>query len=61
MYVLVINTAESQQCFEELIPFLLMARGMIKENLIDQELIYAYAKCGQRHLPELEAFISEPN
>jgi len=38
-----------------------MARGMIKENLIDQELIYSYAKCGQRHLPELEAFISEPN
>ena len=29
--------------------------------MIDSELVFAYARCGQRYLPELEAFISEPN
>ena len=29
--------------------------------MIESELVFAYASCGQRHLPELEAFISEPN
>lgn len=38
-----------------------MARALLKEQMIDSELIYAYAKCGQRFLGELEAFISEPN
>ena len=34
---------------------------MLKEQMIDSELIFAYAMCGQRYLPELETFISEPN
>lgn len=38
-----------------------MARAALKEQMIDSELVFAYAKCGQRHLPELEQFISEPN
>ena len=38
-----------------------MARSLLKETMIDSELIYAYAKCGQRYLPDLETFISEPN
>lgn len=61
MYALVIGTAGNQDCFEELVQYLLMARSLLKEQMIDSELIFAYAKCGQRYLPELEAFISEPN
>ena len=61
MYALVIGTAENQDCFDDLIQYLLMARSMLKEAMIDSELIFAYAKCGQRYLGELEAFISEPN
>jgi hypothetical protein len=38
-----------------------MARATMKEQMIDNELIFAYAKCGNRYLPELEAFISEPS
>lgn len=38
-----------------------MARALLKEQMIDSELIFAYAKCGQRFLGELEAFITEPN
>jgi clathrin heavy chain len=38
-----------------------MARSLLKEQMIDSELVFAYAKCGQRYLPELEQFISEPN
>ncbi len=54
MYALVIGTAGNQDCYEELVSFLLMARSMLKEQMIDSELIFAYAKCGQRYLPELE-------
>jgi len=60
MYAMVIGTAENQDCFEDLVQFLLMARGMLKEPMIDCELVFAYAKCGARYLPDLEAFISEP-
>jgi clathrin heavy chain len=38
-----------------------MARKSIKDQKIDSELIYAYAKNGERFLPELESFVSEPN
>lgn len=27
--------------------------------MIDSELVFAYAKCGARYLPDLEAFIAE--
>lgn len=29
--------------------------------MVDSELVYAFARCGQRRLPDLEVFISEPN
>lgn len=38
-----------------------MARALLKEQMIDSELIFAYAKCGSRYLGDMEAFISEPN
>jgi len=38
-----------------------MARTMLKEQMIDSELVFAYAKCGQRFLTDLETFISDPN
>lgn len=38
-----------------------MARKTIKDSKIDSELIYAYAKNGDKYLPDLEAFVSEPN
>jgi clathrin heavy chain len=38
-----------------------MARKSIKDSRIDSELIYAYAKNGERYLSDLEGFVSEPN
>jgi clathrin heavy chain len=61
MYMMVINIAQNQECFEELVQFLLMARKTLKEQIIDSELIFSYAKCGDKYLGELENFISEPN
>lgn len=61
MYMMVINIAQTQECFEELVSFLTMARKTLKEKVIDQELIFAYAKCGDKFVGELENFIAEPN
>ena len=61
MYMMVINIAQTQECYEELVQFLLMARQTQKQKVIDEELIFAFAKCGDKHLGELENFISEPN
>ncbi len=61
MYMPVINIAKNQECWEELVQFLLMARKKLKEQIIDSELIFAYASCGEKFLGELENFISEPN
>jgi hypothetical protein len=44
-----------------LIAYLLMARKTLKDTRVDSELIYAYAKGGERYLPDLEAFVSDPN
>jgi len=38
-----------------------MARAFLKEQMIDNELIFAYAKCGNRYLGELENFIADPS
>lgn len=38
-----------------------MARKTIKDVKVDSELIYAYAKGGEKYLPDLEQFVSEPN
>lgn len=61
MFERVIFLSQQQNEYAELVNFLLMARKTIKDQKIDSELIYAYAKNGERHLPDLEAFVSEPN
>jgi len=61
MYMVVINIGQNQECWEELVQFLLMARNSMKEQVIDSELIFCYAKCGDKYLGEMENFISDPN
>ena len=46
---------------EELIKYLLMARANMKDQRVDNELIFAYAKGGERWLGDLETFVGEPN
>jgi clathrin heavy chain len=60
-YMMVINIGQNQECWEELVQFLLMARTSMKEQTIDSELIFSYAKCGDRYLGEMENFIGDPN
>lgn len=56
----VIDLAESTDHFEPLVKYLLMARQTKqRDNIIDSELIYAYAQT--ERLDELEDFIGEPN
>ena len=61
MYMMVINLGQNQECYEELVQFLLMARETLKERVIDSELIYCYAMCGDKFLGEMENFIQDPN
>jgi clathrin heavy chain len=61
MFERVIFLGQSQNDYSELVNYLLMARKTIKDSKIDSELIYAYAKNGDKYLPDLEAFVSEPN
>jgi clathrin heavy chain len=61
MYMLVISVAHTQEVYEDLVRFLLMARKSLKEKVIDNELIFAFAKCGEKHIADLETFIQEPN
>ena len=61
MFMAVINISSQQECFEELVQFLLMARKSLKEQIVDSELIFAYAKCGDKYLGEIENYVSEPN
>ena len=58
-YVMVCAEANEAEIWAELIPYLKMARKTMQENLIDTELIYAYAKIN--NLTELEVFVSGPN
>lgn len=58
-YVEVIEAAEKEQNYTELIPYLKMARKSVKEQYLDTSLIYAYAKCEK--YSDLEEFISAPN
>eukprot|EP01006_Ploeotia_vitrea_P036085 TRINITY_DN65965_c0_g1_i1.p1 TRINITY_DN65965_c0_g1~~TRINITY_DN65965_c0_g1_i1.p1 ORF type:complete len:1680 (-),score=269.82 TRINITY_DN65965_c0_g1_i1:136-5175(-) len=57
----VIEAAEANSCFNELVKYLTMARGdaQKKEAAIDTELVYAYAKTDR--LADLEEFITGPN
>jgi clathrin heavy chain len=58
-YADVIEAAEREDNFEELVEFLQMARKKIKEALLDTELIYSLAKTSK--LAALEEFIAAPN
>jgi clathrin heavy chain len=58
-YVQVCADANDAEIWGELIPFLTMARKSLQENLLDTELIYAYARIN--NLTELEKFVSGPN
>jgi len=58
-YVRVCAEANEAEIYAELIPFLKMARKNLQENLLDTELIYAYAKIG--NLTDLEVFVNGPN
>lgn len=51
--------ASAQDNYEDLIPYLKMARQTVKEQQLDTALIYAYAKTEK--YAELEEFISMPN
>lgn len=58
-YVDVINLAEREEKYEELIKYLVMAREIKKDKLIDGELVFSYAKCEK--LSDLESFINGSN
>ncbi|KAL4108292.1 hypothetical protein PRIC1_000010 [Phytophthora ramorum] len=57
-YVDVIAAAERINDYNELIPYLKMARNTVKEQYLDTSLIYAYAKTEK--YSDLEEFISLP-
>ena len=58
-YVQVCAEANEAEIWNELIPYLKMARKTMKENLVDTELIYSFAKTN--NLTELEQFVTGPN
>jgi clathrin heavy chain len=58
-YLAVIAAAESVDNYEDLVPYLKMARKDVKESVLDTQLIYALARCNK--LTELEELISVPN
>merc|ERR1719217_121642 len=58
-YAELIQKAEREENYAELTKFLLMARGKIKDQLIDGELIYSYAKT--ENLAEMEEFVTNTN
>jgi len=55
----VVRAAEAADAYDDLVPYLTMARTHVKEAQLDTTLIYAYAKAGK--LGELEEFIAAPN
>ncbi|MBK8156944.1 MAG: hypothetical protein IPK55_13655 [Streptococcus sp.] len=58
-YMRVITAAEGQDAYYELVKFLRMARELLKESMIDGELVYSLAKTQQ--LNEIEDFIHGSN
>eukprot|EP00931_Biecheleriopsis_adriatica_P053822 TRINITY_DN3159_c0_g1_i5.p1 TRINITY_DN3159_c0_g1~~TRINITY_DN3159_c0_g1_i5.p1 ORF type:complete len:1502 (+),score=433.83 TRINITY_DN3159_c0_g1_i5:139-4506(+) len=55
----VIQAANREENYEELVRYLLMARNKVKDAMIDGELVYSYAKT--ERLAEMEEFISNTN
>jgi clathrin heavy chain len=58
-YAEVIHKAEREENYTELTKYLLMARNKVKDQLIDGELIYSYAKT--ECIAEMEEFVSNTN
>merc|ERR1719460_563297 len=58
-YAEVIQKAESEEHYTELTKYLLMARSKIKDQMIDGELIYSYAKTDC--IAEMEEFVANTN
>merc|ERR1712176_1673131 len=58
-YAEVVQAAEAEGNFEELVKFLTMARNKVKDQIMDTELVYSYAKT--ERLSEMEEFISNTN
>ncbi|CAE8586426.1 unnamed protein product [Polarella glacialis] len=58
-YAEVIQAAEREENYEELVKYLLMARNKAKDNIIDGELVYSYAKT--ERLADMEEFLSGTN
>lgn len=58
-FLLVINAAEAAEKFEDLVVYLKMARKLVKESMVDTQLIYALARVNK--LAELEEVVSVPN
>eukprot|EP01137_Pigoraptor_chileana_P023616 Opistho-2@90187 len=58
-YIAVIEAANREGKFEDLVRYLQMARKKSREPLIETELIFAFAKTNR--LADLEEFISGPN
>jgi clathrin heavy chain len=58
-YLAVIAAAEGTDNYEDLVPYLKMARKDVKETVLDTQLIYALARCNK--LTELEELVSVPN
>lgn len=58
-YSSVINAAENEGLYEQLIKYLLMARQALKDVLIDNTIIYCYAKLDK--VNEIENFIANSN
>jgi clathrin heavy chain len=61
MFERVILLNESLMEKQDLVQYLLMARKTLKDRKVDNELIYAYAKGGEKYLSVLESFVSDPN
>lgn len=58
-YLEVIQAAEREENYEELVRYLTMARTKVKDSQLDGELVYAYAKT--ERLSDMEEFISGTN
>merc|ERR1712232_1160099 len=58
-YMEVVQAAEREENYEDLVRYLLMARTKVKDQLIDGELLYSYAHTDR--LGDLEEFVSGTN
>jgi clathrin heavy chain len=57
----VIELSYTQYEADDLVNYLLMARETLKDQKVDNELIFAYAKGGEKFLSDLETFVKDPN